>query len=256
MPKRKNFLPRIASIALIITGITAISFSLMISSAILSLIGLGLTFWGVLLLYIQKEEYVQTVFIDKTTLPSLLNLHKMIKELGFKGQAIYLPPKFLKDPETNKLFIAKNEKTKLSALNLDEISETMFTKKPEGIIITPPGADLIKQFEKSLNTYFLKVDLEYMVRNLPKLFVNDLEIAEDFNIDFTGNHVTARLKNSIFTKLHTETERLPETSSSIGCPICSAIACAITRATGKPTTITSHKTSLDGKTITTEYILI
>jgi hypothetical protein len=249
-------LPKLSSLALLITGLIAIAVSFLNSSTTLALIGLGLTFWGFLFLYVRKEDYIQEALLEKTTSPSLMNVNQIIINLGFDGQAIYLPPKYLKDPESSKIIIAKNEKTELKTLKQAQESETMFVKKPESILITPPGADLARLFEKKLGISFIKVDLKYIARNFPNLLINDLEIAENVKIDIKEKEVTTSIANSIYMELHTQTERLPKVIQSIGCPICSAIACAITKATGSPIMITNHKTTEDGETIVTEYNLL
>jgi dihydroorotase-like cyclic amidohydrolase len=45
-------------------------------------------------------------------------------------------------------------------------------------------------------------------------------------------------------------------SSSMDCPICSAIAIAITKATGKPVRIVDIKTSEDGDIVEADYMII
>jgi hypothetical protein len=196
------------------------------------------------------------VFLEKTALPLLVTLNQMIIDLNLEGDAIYLPPEALKDPESSKVLLTKNEKTKLTTPKQAQDSEKPFGTKTEGILIKPPGADLVKLFEITLNTKFIKVDLKYLERNIYNLFVNELEIAENVQIQVKENIVSTEIKNSIYAKLHTETEELPKVTTLLGCPICSAIACAITKASGKPLIIEKHQTSKDGRTITTEYRLL
>jgi len=244
------------SLVLFGTGIAALTASIWYSSSTLAFIGLGLTFWGALFLYIRTEKPIQENLIDKTASPSLATLNQMITELGFKGQAVYLPPEYLRDIESSKVFIAKQEKTRLPTPNQIQKQEKMFVTKPEGILLTPPGADLTNLFEKTLDTSFTRVDLQYFERNMPRLLVEDLEIAENVEIQAKENKVYVKIENSIYKKTHTETEKLPNVRGSLGCPICSALACAITKAAGKPVTIENHQTSEDGRTITTEYRLL
>ena len=247
---------RIISLALLCTGVAALTASILYSSSTLAFIGLGLTFWGALFLYIRTEKPIQEALLDKTASPSLATMNQMITELGFKGQAVYLPPEYLRDIESSKIFIAKQEKTGLPTPKQIQKQEKLFVKKPEGILLTPPGADITNLFEKTLNTSFTRVDLQYLERNLPGLLVENLEIAENVEIETKENRVHIKLENSIYKETHIETEKLPEATASIGCPICSAIACAIAKAAGKPVMIENHQTSEDGRTITTEYRLL
>jgi len=255
--KRKLDLTNIVSLTLFGTGVAALTASILYSSSTIAFIGLGLTFWGAIFLYIRTEKHIEEALLDKTTFPSLVTLNKMIAELGFKGQAVYLPPKYLKDFESSKLFIAKQEKTKLpTPKQIQKEEERIFVTNPEGILLTPPGADLTKLFEKTLDTSFTRVDLQYLERNLPRLLVEDLEIAENLEIEAKKNKICLKIENTIYKSIHAEAGKLPNIGGSMGCPICSAIACAIAKAAGKPVIIERDQTSEDGQTITIEYSLL
>jgi len=274
-PKPKLGLTRIVSLTLFCAGVAALTVSILFSSSILAFIGLGLTFWGAILLYIRTEKYIEAL-LGKTTLPSLATLNQIIEELGFKGQApslatlnqiieelgfkgqaVYLPPKYLRDFESSKVFIAKQERTKLpTPKQIQKQEERMFLKDPEGILLTPPGADLTRLFEKTLDTSFTKVDLQYLEMDMPRLLVEDLEIAENVEIEAKKNRVYAKIVNSIYKNMQLEAERLPKVGISLSCPICSAIACAIAKASGRPVVIESDQTSEDGQTLTIEYHLL
>ena len=255
--KPKPGLTKIMSLTLFGTGIAALIASLLFSSSILAFIGLGLTFWGAIFLYIRTEKYIEEALLDKTTFPSLATLNQMIEELGFKGQAVYLPPRYLKDFESSKVFIAKQERTKPpTPKQVQKQEERMFFANPEGILLTPSGADLTKLFEKTLETSFTRVDLQYLERNMPRLLVEDVEIAENVEIEAKENKVHVKIENTIYKNIHMEVEKLPKIMGSIGCPICSAIACAVAKAAGKPVVIEREQTSEDGRTITIEYRLV
>jgi len=255
-PKPKLGLTRIVSLTLFCAGVAALTVSILFSSSILAFIGLGLTFWGAILLYIRTEKYIEAL-LGKTTLPSLATLNQIIEELGFKGQAVYLPPKYLRDFESSKVFIAKQERTKLpTPKQIQKQEERMFLTDPEGILLTPPGADLTRLFEKTLDTSFTKVDLQYLEMDMPRLLVEDLEIAENVEIEAKKNRVYAKIVNSIYKNMQLEAERLPKVGFSLSCPICSAIACAIAKASGRPVVIESDQTSEDGQTLTIEYRLL
>ena len=256
-PKPKLGLAQIVSLTLFCAGVVALTCSVLLSSSILAFIGLGLTFWGAILLYIRAEKYIEKTLLDSTVFPSLVTLNQVIAELGFKGQAVYLPPKYLKDFESSKVFIAKQERTKLpTPKQIQEQEERMFFADPEGILLTPPGADLTRLFEKTLDTSFTKVDLQYIEQDIPRLLVEDLEIAENVEIEAKKNGVYAKIENSIYKNMHVEVETLFKARSSLGCLICSAIACAIAKAAGKPVIVEKYQTSPDGRTLTIEYRLL
>jgi hypothetical protein len=254
-PNRSGSLSGIVAYALLLSGAFALITSLLYSSSILAFIGLGLTFWGALLLYIKPSKYVKASLLDFTVISSLETIDQMITDLDYKGKAVYLPPRYLKDLKGGKVFIPSKEN--LSIPPAEEIAEEkVFLKNPKGICLTPPGLALANLYEDELRKSFTNVGLNYLKNNLPKLFIEDLEIVEDLQIEVEGNIVKAKTKGSINKDLCKETRKLPNICGSIGCPLCSSIAIALTRATGKPLIIEKTEASEDGETIEATFRLL
>jgi len=61
---------RLVSLFLLALGLITLAFSIIYTSSILAFIGLGLTFWCALTLYITTEKYVKQTLLDHTTIPS------------------------------------------------------------------------------------------------------------------------------------------------------------------------------------------
>jgi hypothetical protein len=108
---------------------------------------------------------------------------------------------------------------------------------------------------------------------MPKIFVEDLEIAENLEIEMISNPATritdsvlrvqtktdtirVRLVNTIYNELHRQTSRLLHVHGGIGCPVCSAIACALAKASGKSVILENTETTEDGKTIIATYRIL
>jgi len=255
--KHKIRLAEATSWTLLGVGSAALFTSIVYVSSILAFIGLGLVFWGALLLYIQPEEYTKKVLLDAAVLPPLATLNQIIHELDYKGKAIYLPPQYLKDPEANKLYIPKQKEGKLpTPEHILKHESQLFLKNPQAILLTPPGAQLTKLFEKTLDTNFTKTDLQYVTQNMPKLFIEDLEIAENLEIETRYDTIHVKITNSILKDICNENRKLSHVYGTIGCPLCSAIACALTKATGKPITIEMIQPSEDGKIIEATYRIL
>jgi len=268
-------LARATSMTLLGLGAAALIASVIYVSQILAFIGLSLVFWGALLLYIQPGEYTRKALLDAIAVTSLEALSQIMQELDYKGKAIYLPPRYLKDPEANKIYIPKQKdgKPPTPELILEQESQ-LFIQNPEGILLTPPGAEMTKLFEKTLGTSFTKVDIEYLQQNLPKVFIEDLEIAENLEIETksrkaaekitgsvsligtTSDTIHVKITNPVLQDLWKEDRKLSHIYTKIGCPICSAVACALTKATGKPITIEEIQPSTDGKIIEAYYRIL
>jgi hypothetical protein len=270
-----------ASSIILISGLATLTASVFYSSSTLALIGLGLTFWGALLLYIRPEEYTRKTILNATVLPVLATLNQMIRELNYKGEAVYLPPRYFANPESTKIYIIKQSarelraKQKVAGIPLPELIQKyenrLIIRKTEGLLLTPPGAELTKIFEKKLGTSFTKVDLEYLQRKMPRLFTEDLEIAENLEIEILPGYVAAsesdlssflqaeyyrvhvKITDPICREICEESNRPVGVCGKIGCPICSSIGCALTKATGAPVIIESAQTSKNEKTVEVTY---
>jgi len=252
---RKPNLPNTINIALLSFGLLSLITSIVFVSSILAFIGLSLTFWGALLLLLKQEKYVKFKLLDPTAMSSLQNLGKMTTELNYQGKAVYLPPKYLKDFKSGIVYISKKEENKIPSP--EEIhEEKLFSKNPQGICITPPGLNLTNLYEKETGTDFVRADLKYLQNNLPKLFVETLEIARDLEINIENNLVNVKITDSVYENFCKQAQSLPNICNSIGCPLCSSIACAVTRATGKPVVIEKSEYSEKDKTINIQYRIL
>lgn len=238
-------------------GAATLVVSIVYTSQILAFIGLGLIFWGGILTYIQTEEYIKETLLDATALPSLETLNQILKELDYKGKAIYLPPKYFTDPEVHRAYVPEQKEGKLPIPEQTQKQETqLFLENPKGMLITPPGAEITKLFEKTLETTFTRIDLRYLQQNMPKLFIEDLEIAQNFETEIENNKIHVKIANSVYKNLSKKSEKLSNVYSTLGCPISSAVACALAKATGKPIIIADQQTSEDGANINIEYHII
>jgi len=246
------------------------SISLMISvisdSQTLAFIGLGLLFWGALLFYIQPEEYTKKVLLDATTLPSLETLSQIIDELGYKGKATYLPSKYFKNPEENKVYLSKKSKQRLPEFEVIVNQEKrLFIKNPNAILFTPPGSELANLFEKRLGMSFNQTNLQHIKRNLPRILTEDLEIAEKLEIEINPakpstkkigipyGTIHVKITNSIFKDIYNENTKYSKIVTTIGSPICSSIAIVLTKVTEKPLVIDKIKSFQNGKIIEVTY---
>ena len=265
-------LARAGGIVLIVLGALSLAFSIFYVASIPALMGLGLIFWGIILSYIQTREYVKKTVLDATTTSTLATLNQALQELDYRGKAVYLPPKYLNDPESTKAYVPRLKIGKLPTPEQTQKLETQpFSRSSPGMIITPPGAELTRLFEDTLQTSFTKADLGYLQEHLPKLLIEDLEIASDVEIQ-TGitktsnptddtiwqiaieyDRINVKITSTTFKNTTKQTTQLSNINPTLGSPLTSAVACAIAKATGKPIIIENQQVSEDGETTETEY---
>jgi len=236
-------------------GIFIIGLSILYESSISMFTGLAITLWGSLLLFIRPTRYVRSIILDSTVLSSLESLDQLIKGLEYKGKAVYLPPKFLKELKGNQVFIPKNDVILTPPLNEVKMQK-IFAENPNGIYLTPPGVELANLFEEELGKNFIEVSLDYLIESLPKVLVENLELAKNCEVSYENGTVTVKLTRVSY---HTLCERLCGKSKicdTIQCPFCSAIACALTRTIGKPIVIDKNSFSSDEKTVDTRFKIL
>ena len=235
-------------------GIIAIASSIIYNSSILAFIGLGLTLWGGLFLFIKPVRYVKAYLLDSTAISSLTAIDKILTELNYHGQGIHLPPRHLKELKENVVFIPAKKGTMKPPIK-KTVSGKVFLN-PKGICLTPPGQGLLTLYEKKLGTDLSKTNVNYLKNNLPKILIEDLEILEDLEIDKQDDKVYVKIEGSAYRNLCTQVRNRTKICSRMGCPLCSSIASALAKATGRAVAIERNEISSDGKTIKTWYRII
>jgi hypothetical protein len=244
------------SLVLLIIGAIALTSSTILESSALALVGLGLIFWGLIFLYIRKDEYVKKEVFELSISSTMVSLNQMIPEAGYKGKAVYLPPKYFKSPQTQKIYISIQKSSDLpTPEQLQQNESKMSFGSSLGMLLTPPGLDLFNFFEKKLETNLITADLRYLIDNFPKLFVEKLEIAKNFEMMINGDNIQVKMKNSIFKSSSKDVSGQSSGSSILFSPISSALAIAIVKVTSKPISIENEYIT-NGDTLIVEYSFV
>lgn len=246
-------------LSLLIIGAASLIAATLYASSIPALIGLGLIFWGIIITYIQPGESVKKTVFASTSTALLTTINETLDALDYKGKAIYLPPKYLNDPESIKAYIPKLETETLPSPDTTQKLETQSShKNAQGMLITPLGADLTKLLETTMGTSFLRTNLKDLQQRLPKALIEDLEVVSDCEIqtETAEDTISVKFKTSTYKETCRRAMQLPKLNGNLGCPLSSAFAIAFARATGKPIAIKSQHTSEDGETNETEYAIL
>jgi len=245
--------------ALLATGALTLVGSVVKTSTVLAFIGLGLAFWGALFLFARPIKFVRSTLLDSTAIASYTTIDRMIEDLDYKGKPIYIPPypkeaylpEYLKGLKEMIVFIPA--KDIIAVPTIEEIAKKQFIlKNPKGICITPPGYGLINLFEKELKAELTQVNIDSLFSNLPIIVVNDLELAKELEINQENDLIHVKMVDSVYNDLYS-TEQAFKSVNTIGCPLTSAIACALAKTTGKLVIIAKSNASPDPKTIEVWY---
>ena len=217
---------------LLLLGLTLIALAIYYEHNVSAFIGIALTFWGALLLYIRPTQFIRKEILSSTLIEPLKYNHKLLNELGYNGTPTYISPRTLAGLRTATIYIPKTDSTEKPG---DEqlSQEKALMKNPSAIKLSPPGLGLHRLIEEELKTNFSTVDLEYLQFNLEKALVEGLEIAEAFEMEISETTIQADLRGSIFDETIEELEELEE-HQRIGDPLTSALACILARTTRQP----------------------
>lgn len=245
-------------LAFIIPGVISIIFSILNNSTILAFIGLSLTFWGALFFFISPVRYVQSSLLDSTAISTYTTIDRIVKDLKFKGKSYYIPPypkevylpEYLKGLKETVVFISADTGGMPS---IEELAKSKFLlQNPNGICIAPPGLGLLTRFEKELRKDITELKPDELCENLPQLIVENLQLAKEMEMKTENNRFHVRIIDSTYKNLYTTEENL-KSIHYLGCPLVSAIACAIAKATGKIVTIQKDNISPEGEIIEVWY---
>lgn len=244
---------------LLILGALALVGSVISSSTTLAFIGLGLTFWGGLFFFARPIKFVRSTLADSNAIATYATIDRMLRDLDYKGKAIYIPPypkeaylpEYLKGLKEMIIFIPSEDTVAMPTI--EEMAQRQFLlKNPKGICITPPGFGLMSLFEEELKTSFTEMDIQNLSASLPSVIVNNLELAKDLEIDTENGRAHVKIVDSIYTDLYSKEYKLVSIHH-IGCPLISSIACALTKASGKLVKIVKDAVHSDLKTIEVWY---
>jgi hypothetical protein len=248
---RRRVPSTIAGYSMFMVGILALASSAYFSSTILAFIGLGLTFWGALLLFIRPQKYVRSDLMDSTALSSLRTIDRVITSLGYLEKGIYIPGA---NPEKAVVFVPAEPFSRIPSAQ--EIGDQTFIRKPKGIAMVPPGLALANLIGGKLGVEFRKCSLETLRERLPKLLIEDLEIVQDLDMRLDGDQVRFKFVESIYSDFCQQLSSSTRVCSGLGCPICSAMACVLAISTNKPVLFEKDEYSSDRKTIESSYRIL
>jgi hypothetical protein len=99
------------------------------------------------------------------------------------------------------------------------------------------------------------MELSELCESLPQLIFGNFQLAKEAEMKLNGNDVYLRVFDSIYKNLYIAEENLSSVHL-LGCPLVSAVACAIAKNTGKIVTIQKDSVSPDGEIIEVWYSIV
>jgi hypothetical protein len=244
--KRSNGAVRLAAVFLGF-GAFLLFFSIVEDMQVAAFIGLGLTFWGAVLALTRTGKYVESSLLDGAARSNYSTIDRMLNDLKYSGQGYYIPaypqdvvlPEYLKNLKESVVFISEVFDGKPS---IDELASGKFiSAQTRGVFITSPGSGIMAQVEKQLQLDISKINLIELTEILPKCLTETLNLARNAEMTLLPTGANFKATGIIYDSLYAEAK--PKSVSVLGCPLVSAVASALAKASGKTVVIKEQTTA-------------
>ena len=132
---------------MLILGLVSLLGSAFYASYVAAFIGLGLAFWGALLLFLRPTKHVRLELLTATASSSLMNTERLLASNGSKARGVYLPPKLLHDYQSSLVYVPAQEGEPLP--KREEIPEQNPQPPLQALIILRPWAWACQDYSRS-----------------------------------------------------------------------------------------------------------
>lgn len=246
------------TVLFLISGILSLVFSIYVASQVLALIGLGLTFWGALFLFLKPVNFVEGSLLYNSAVSEYLTVNRIINDFGYKGKGYYIPPypkdvylpEYLKGLKASVVFISAEKDSELPSI--EQIAKGIFISYPSGVLVVPPGLGILSQIEEKSKVDFTKMGLNELCEFLPRFISQDLNLVKEVAMELSGDQAHLLIVGSLYKDLYSARNSL-KSVDILGCPVVSAVACALAKASGRTVTIQKQGISPDGLSIDVLY---
>ncbi len=200
-------------------------------------LGLACFLIGTMALYLPGSTSVPSTIVTDSTLPSLLNIEKLLQDLDLDERGIYIPTSGPGVAPRVFVPLALTPSTKRPPLGLAHSRRIFVTvgKNPEdrGVLLDAPGSGILSSMERSLHLDFARVSLNDLGSELDSGF-RALGIAELKNFTQQDENVSIEIEVTKMLELEGKLMSLaPRLSEHVGTPIVSALAAALSKASAK-----------------------
>ncbi len=229
---------RRVGLVLLLVGVFSSFSAVYYVNQILAFLGLGLIFWGVLFLLVLPSRYFEGSLLGSSAIASYVTIDRIVNSMEFTGKSYYIPQRLKGKDDLDKFHYLEDAPVFISAENninvssLEELPTSNFViENPEGILIAPPGLGLYIRLKKEIGPELKEMQLDGLCSTLPRILLEKLRVAEKIEMSFQNTSVYLVIRGSIYQSLFDDKNSL-KSISLVGCPITSAIACVLAKATG------------------------
>jgi len=247
-------------IAFVLFGLSLSTVSFLVQATLFAGLGLSSFLIGLLLMYVPTERTVSPRLVNASCLSSLVNLNSLLEELGIDSKAVYLPTKeeshqpraflpLIRNPDSSSIYFKGLKDSGMFIVNGQDPYQS-------GLVLVPPGSSLVTLIEQESGIDFHNVRLDKLEDTLRTGLVEALEIAKDIRVIFMNGSVRVEVGPLAPEELYQMQSKVAGSlCSQVGCPLSSAVICAVTKAAKIPVSVTNIS-ALDGRRISIELRLL
>lgn len=241
-------------LSLIGVGGASLVGSYLADSVIMTLAGLGLVFWGVIMLYISPQRFVPEKVVESMSVASAKSIDKLVVNLNYSGRTIFLHPKHLKGLSQGYVFIPYELKEQTSLPSDEALAEEKLVyENPRGIFMAAPSHGLVQLIEKEMESNLATADMSRVKEDLPKLLVNNLRLLDTMSVEDNHGFIRVTMGGEAAARICKTITKETKIGEHFGCPLCASLGLIISKVTGRPVTIVENKVHEVDSIITTTY---
>jgi hypothetical protein len=220
---------------------------------ILTFIGLGLTLWGLLLFYISQPRSIPRKVFDVLSFSMVRSIDAIVDELYHGEGVVHFYHAIGNGLAQGYIYFAHQPNGAVQ--NYVQLSSQKISQDDlNGTFIPSPSQGLLDLFERELNVDLAKIDFSFLERTLPDILVEELKLVDYFLIEGNDDDTFAiRFSGEPSVHLCRLINERSKIGYRVGCPVCSVLALALSKTTGRPIRIRETITESDGSTIRTIY---
>ena len=242
---------QIFQLVVMFIGAGCLTISYLSSSMILTFIGLGLTLWGLLLFYISPPRSIPRKVFDVLSFSMLRSIDAIVDEL-YQGQSVvHFYHANRKGLAQGYIYFAHRPNG--AVRNNVQFNSQEISQNDNGTFILSPSQGLLDLFEKELNVNLARIDFPFLQRTLPVILVEELKLVDFFLIEANDDTFVIRFSGEPSAQLCRLINEKSKIGYRIGCPVCSVLALALSKSTGRPIRIKQTITEDGTGNISTVY---
>jgi hypothetical protein len=242
-PIKKISLQKIVFPTLLVAGCLLIGYALFYDVTVALFGGFVLVFWGSIMLFVSGTHLVRQDVLDATSLTYWSHLDKIVNYQGTQSMV------YTTQDRHDAIQTYPNHP-------IQQIQNVELTfGKPEHVNLAPEN-ELFDLFERTLGKSFSGLSFTKFQIVLPKLLVENLELAHNVTVEANGDMVRVIVENPYDLQVYLRAKHHNRLMDIVGFPLSGAIAYALASSAGKPVIINRHLISLDKKSVEFEYTLL